>query len=601
MKKLFFALAVAGVSVGLYGADPGAVSAFSRAENYIGEGELDSASAIIDSILHIPGFEADTMYGRVMVEKATMHYYAGDIKALDEAAHKALVAVDPEGDPVLNTSLWNNLAVVYNRRERPDSALLCYRRALDYAVRAADPSWMSALECNIGMLYYNRGKYAPAAEFFGNAVDHASECDDGYTELASSQLAAMALLQLGRTDEAGKRIRHAWGLALESGDESLQLRCIPALYGYFDVAAQPDSADYYMEKGAGLLRSVSSGGTLAGGYRSAKVRWDMSRGRYADALAELDTLRRMDFAPPGAETYRQIAACLAALGRDREAYHYMDSALMWSDTLAARNMTRAMSEFDVQYGTLRRELENGELRNRVLARERMMLTLGLLLALTAITILILMIRHRRLRERMALERSAEYIRGMEEERRTFSRELHDGVAADLLALRLNISNEHSDAENIAGMVEQLRLTVRAISHRLMPPEFSNQSLGTIIGAYARSVGGDDLSGIRVEFVEAGVPDNIPEQTAREIYRIFQEEMSNIIKHGRPSHIDISLQCESGNTLHLTIDHDGTPTPLSSDSNGIGHRTVDERLRIIGADLQRTTNGVVSSVHLIVPL
>lgn len=601
MKKLLLAITLVGASVGLYGADPAAVAAYSRAEELIGDGELDSAAVIIDSLLLIPGFETDTMYGRVMVEKATMHYYEGDINALDKASRKALAAVDPGGDPILNTSLWNNLAVVYNRRERPDSALICYRRALDYAEVSADPSWKAALECNIGMLYYNRGNFSSAAEFFCNAVDHASECDDGYTELASAQLAAMALLQLDRTEEAGKSIRRAWALALESGEESLKLRCIPALFGYFDATEQPDSADFYMKMGESLLLSVPSGGTLAGGYRSAKVRWDMSHARYADALAELDTLRRMDFAPPGAESYRQTATCLAALGRNREAYLYMDSALMWTDTLAARNMTRAMSEFDVQYGTLRRELENGLLRNSVLQRERLMLALGLLLALTIITILILVIRHRRLRERMAIERSAEYIRGMEEERRVFSRELHDGVAADLLALRLNISNGRTDYDGIAGMVEQLRLTVRAISHRLIPPELSNRSLGDVIGSYARSVGSDSPSGLRVEFVEVDVPGSIPEQTAREIYRIFQEEMSNIIKHGKPSHIDISMQHEAGDMLHLVIDYDGTPPPASSDSAGIGRRTVDERLKLINARLQRTSDGVVSTVHLIVPL
>ena len=220
-----------------------------------------------------------------------------------------------------------------------------------------------------------------------------------------------------------------------------------------------------MELGRLLLPAVSAGGTLAGGYRSARVRWDIARGRYADALAGLDILRRMDFAPPGAETYRQIATCMAGLGRYREAYAYSDSAIMWTDTLAARNMTRALAEFDVQYGTMRRDLENGELRNRVLARERMMLALGLLLALAAIVVLVLVLRQRRLKAQMALERSEQYIRGMEEERRVFARELHDGVAADLLALRLNISNGHSDTASIASMAEQLRLTVRAISHR----------------------------------------------------------------------------------------------------------------------------------------
>lgn len=587
-------------SASLYGADEATVSAFSRAEDLIGEGELEIAAAIIDSIIAIPGFETDTMYGRVMVEKSTLHFYAGDITSMSEALAIARDIVDPDGDQIVNTSLWNNLAVVYNRREYPDSALVCYQRALEHASRAGDPSWQSALECNIGMFYYNRGLFDMAVDYFGNAVEHAAMCDDGYTELASAQLISDALLKLNRTEEAGAYVRRAWVLAQESEDPSMQMRCIPALIYYFESSARPDSADYYLKLGQTLLPFVAQKGSLAGGYRSAKVRLDMSRGRYADALAELRLLRDMDFPPTEASLYRQMAFCFAELGQDRQAYLHMDSALMWSDTLAAHDMNRAMAEFDVRYGTMQRELENSSLRNSVLVRERMLLTAGLLLTLVSILVLILVFRHRRLKTRMDLERSEQYIRGMEEERRIFARELHDGVAADLLALRLNIDNGNS-SERIAGMAEQLRLAVRAISHRLMPPELSNQTLGTAIAAYAKAVGGDETSGIRVEFVEADVPEKIPEMTAREIYRIFQEEMANIIKYGKPSHIDISLSSEPGNILHLTIDHDGTLMDQAYDRTGIGRRTVADRIRIINADLRRSADGNVSSVNLYVPL
>ncbi len=209
MKKLFISLILLGASANLYGADAGTVSTFAHAENLIGEGELDSAATIIDSILNIPGFETDTMYGRVMVEKSTMHYYSGNITEMARAVELARGAVDPDGDQIVNVSLWNNLAVVHNRRESPDSALACYQRALEHARRADDASWQSALECNIGALYYNLERYAVAVEYFGNAVNHAAMCDDGYTELASAQLAAEAYLKLNRTEEGSAFIHKA--------------------------------------------------------------------------------------------------------------------------------------------------------------------------------------------------------------------------------------------------------------------------------------------------------------------------------------------------------------------------------------------------------
>ncbi len=211
--KIYRLIVLLIVSIGIgataNSADSRTVEAFREAENLIAEGDLDRSAAIIDSILSLRGFRNDTMYARVLVEKSTIMLYSGNVDAAKPIALEAAAKIDPDGDQIVNTSLWNNLAVAYNRQELTDSALMCYERALHHASRSGDLSWTSTLYCNLGVLYYNRLNYPMATRMFRRAVADANACDDGYTELVSAQLLTNALLATDSIDGAGRAARHS--------------------------------------------------------------------------------------------------------------------------------------------------------------------------------------------------------------------------------------------------------------------------------------------------------------------------------------------------------------------------------------------------------
>ncbi len=589
--KIYRLIVLLIVSIGIgstaNSADSRTVEAFREAENLIAEGDLDRSAAIIDSILSLRGFRNDTMYARVLVEKSTIMLYSGNVDAAKPIALGAAAKIDPDGDQIVNTSLWNNLAVAYNRQELTDSALMCYERALHHASRSGDLSWTSTLYCNLGVLYYNRLNYPMATRMFRRAVADANACDDGYTELVSAQLLTNALLATDSIDGAGRAARHSWNLALQSEDPGLQLRCIPGLVQYYEKTAREDSATYFIGVGAGLLADVPPESPQAAGFHSMRIRYNMEHGNYRQALDELLATRHYSMASPLDRTYRMIAHCYAGLGDYHLAYTYGDSAVMWTDSLATRRMEQSLAEFEVRYNTVATRLANRELQENVLRQRQTLLLLGLLLVAIAGIVVFLVMRQRQIKARMEIERNANYMRGMEDERRTVAAELHDGVAADLLALRLNLSAKEGLTDSVA-MAERLRCSVRAISHRLMPPEFHHQSLPEIISHYARLISADG-EGLQAEFVESGFPADYPVEKARELFRIFQEELSNIIRYCSPAHIVIALNHDSDGTLTLSIDHDGHPHPDSgntSGTSGIGSRTTLRRLHLINATLDR---------------
>ena len=79
---------------------------------------------------------------------------------------------------------------------------------------------------------------------------------------------------------------------------------------------------------------------------------------------------------------------------------------------------------------------------------------------------------------MRLNAARRYIRNLEEECKYFAKELHDGIANDLLGLQMKIENttNSDNVQELGTLIKEVRNNVRNISHELMPPEFEHLSL-----------------------------------------------------------------------------------------------------------------------------
>lgn len=80
--------------------------------------------------------------------------------------------------------------------------------------------------------------------------------------------------------------------------------------------------------------------------------------------------------------------------------------------------------------------------------------------------------------RKKLESAKRFIEGLEEECKYFAKELHDGIANDLLALQMK--TEMEGHKELAASVGNLRKNVRTISHKLMPPVFDHIGLNQLL-------------------------------------------------------------------------------------------------------------------------
>lgn len=179
-----------------------------------------------------------------------------------------------------------------------------------------------------------------------------------------------------------------------------------------------------------------------------------------------------------------------------------------------------------------------------------------------------------------------------DEQHRIAQELHDGLGGQMTgigllvkALRNRLQNEGSphavEVGELAKHIEKAHAQVRAISRGLSPVELLPDGLARSLKNLADQT--DRADDIRCTFQTDGIVVHKP-VVAAHLYRIAQEAVSNAIRHGHPSKIQISLEHEHSNAV-LTISNDGRSFKHLSDSErGMGIHTMKHRAGVIGGEL-----------------
>ncbi len=189
----------------------------------------------------------------------------------------------------------------------------------------------------------------------------------------------------------------------------------------------------------------------------------------------------------------------------------------------------------------------------------------------------------------------------EAERRSLSRELHDGIGQTLTALRIEISRAQSDPQikteesrerlrRAHGLAEEAVRTIRDISLLLRPTLLDDLGLEPALRWHA-----DEFSrrtGIACEFTVQNVED-LPDDWKTCVYRVVQEALHNCEKHASPTRVHIDLQ-RHGDVLTTRIQDNGRGFVAKTNGTpdrggGLGILGMQERAAMLGGTLDLETS------------
>ena len=220
----------------------------------------------------------------------------------------------------------------------------------------------------------------------------------------------------------------------------------------------------------------------------------------------------------------------------------------------------------------------------------------------------------------ALEQAQTSLRGLsarlmnlqDEERRKFSRELHDSLGQDLAALKMllpMVAGPRPSDPNLAEcaqIVDKAIAETRTISHLLHPPLLDEAGLAVAVKWYVDGFAQRSKVDVKVE-----IPENLgrlPSAVELTLFRILQESLTNIHRHSGATRAEISVARLPGGLVMKIRDFgkgiaSATLDRFRSDATGagVGLAGMRERIRELGGRFDISADGNGTLIVVTVPV
>ncbi|MEZ4826664.1 MAG: sensor histidine kinase [Bacteroidia bacterium] len=477
--------------------------------------------------------------------------------------------------------IYNNIARNFSTLYQPDSAIHYYLTALAWVEKTGNEAEIAAVYSNIGNLYINQITFEKGIEYLQKAL----------------------------------KIRE------KSGDESRMIYTYNNISVAYGNQHRPDTAMYYADKGVKLAEKLGNtyvAGVLKGGMSNLLNQL----GRYSESIEIADQsiadLRAVNRVPnlvfpmankakalnmlgkynqglqvcqegyaimketgqlnPLEVYYENFALSYEGLGNFKEANYWWKKFMTLDDSIFQEENIRTLADMETRYQTQKKEtqitaqkLQLESQQNRLLRQKIWIggLTGGLILIFLGSWFLY----HRyRLRQQRILDQALireqklgiqAVIEAQESERKRIARDLHDGIAQNLVALNLQLrvvefSVEKSAPElapKITPLTRQLQDTceeVRNLAHLMLPPVLESRGLpGSLELLLKNSLTSRGLDAR----MDCSLHERPDPKIELGMYRIAQELINNILKHAHATRVSLRLFVEN-KFLILVIEDDG---------------------------------------------
>jgi PAS domain S-box-containing protein len=201
----------------------------------------------------------------------------------------------------------------------------------------------------------------------------------------------------------------------------------------------------------------------------------------------------------------------------------------------------------------------------------------------------------------------------EEDRKRIARDLHDQIGQILTAIKMDMTwmTRHlpeSEAVVLARLTESIQLTndgvksVRAICSGLRPGVLDDLGLVAAIEWQASEFA--SRNGIRCQVTVPPADLHLDGDRAIAAFRIFQECLTNVIRHAQAKSVNVTL-CQENENVLLVVEDDGIGFSESDCSNSLGSLGLlgmKERAQFCGGDVHiSSTRGNGTKVTIRVPV
>jgi len=538
---------------------------------------------------------------------STTYQAQGDYTQALEYGFEAL-RVSRELDDRLKTAhTLNIIGIIYDQQGNFPGALNHYREAYDIYKALGNDEWLAMMAVNLGILFKGQGEYEKVIPYYRDAYAI-------YRRLERPAEAAFCETNLGSVFYYTQQYDSCVYYSLKAEKalaEHGYLQILPSAQsnaglGYFGLGKFGEAKDYF-EKALVAHRKYANKKEIAFVLiQLAKVYQELAQPDKSHAL--LADAKQLAEEIGSANEAMDASKLLAAHYVDRNDYRrayleYVNYSTV-KDTLFEAEKARALTNYQVQYETEKKE-QQIELLNRETAIQKLQLRQRGLLLLVTLAVLLagattvyLVFKQRKLKAEARLQQEINHqqekatrdvLDAEERERRRIAGDLHDGVGQTLSAALLNLNYLHKSigeggAPDINAMDSALSLVrdcyqeVRSISHQMMPNALLKAGLASSIKEFLDAIDGKS---IKVHLSVSGLDQRLDQRLETVLYRAVQEAVNNVVKHAQASRLTIQIMKDE-ESIAVTIEDNGRgfDTSDSAYTEGIGLKNIRSRVAML---------------------
>ncbi|MBF03443.1 MAG: hypothetical protein CMP76_09125 [Flavobacterium sp.] len=197
----------------------------------------------------------------------------------------------------------------------------------------------------------------------------------------------------------------------------------------------------------------------------------------------------------------------------------------------------------------------------------------------------------------------EKIKAKSEERSRLSLELHDGIANEIGALKVALTNEKildaNAINSVVDKIDKLYNEVRDWSHDLNSDKILDIEFSQLIHSLCLI---PEKKGIKIRkniLIDEKI-NTLDDSILLNIYRIIQEAINNILKHAQASEIQLDI-IQSESEIFLIIKDNGVGFSKNSSKSGIGLKNIEKRIEMLQGKFYLITSDKGTTLDIKLPI
>lgn len=477
---------------------------------------------------------------------------------------------------------YNDIGATFSELYKVDSAVINYLKSIEICEKNNDWSGVASIYGNLGNLYSDQKAHDKAIEYLLKALKIRQEHGEEKKCIYTYNNLAVAYGTKGDIPNAIDCSNKGVALALKYDNKFAAGVILGGMCHLLQKEGKNEEAIPYCEKSIQYLEETKHEKNLvfplvnlATVYNALK-KYDKALSYAKKGYSIMTSAKLID---PLEVYYEEMANAYEGLGNTKEALFWFKKFMVLDDSLFKSENVKNLGEIDTKYQTQKKETEIAKQKLEIAQQQSSLFRqktwiFGLVGGILLLSILAFLYYNRlKLKQKALLDEAIikeqklglnAVIEAQETERKRIAKDLHDGIAQELVALHLGVSalkhklsktspEEAKVLEELSGQLNDSCIEVRNISHTMMPPTLEQHGLAPSLELLLRNT--FQHTNLHFEFDCKDVPANLDEKVKIGVYRIAQELLNNIVKHAQAAQVWVKL-FKSENKLVLRIEDNG---------------------------------------------